>query len=124
MINGENFIKDNILDFSYILLDENRYKEEDLLEVANLVSAVFLLDSNIDEKQLLRRLKESIFILRKVTPEQFSIFKHWVNGIVKKRLQENIKQEVEDILNKSDHKEMENMVSNLERTLEKMEKNQ
>jgi Uncharacterized conserved protein len=122
LLNGEKFIQDNLIDFNYILLDVNRYTEEELLEVSNLVSAVFLLDSNVNEKQLIRRLKKSIFILRKITPEQFTIFKHWVNGIVKKRLQEDIKQEVEDILNKSDQREVENMVSNLERTLEKMEK--
>ena len=81
-------------------IDVNRYREEDLLGVANLVSAVFLLDSNIDEKQLLRRLKKSIFILRKITPEQFTIFKHWVNGIVKKRLKDDIKQEIEEVLKK------------------------
>ncbi len=122
VLNGENFIKDNIIDFSYILLDVNRYREEDLLEVANLVSAVFLLDSNIDEKQLLRRLKKSIFILRKITPEQFTIFKHWVNGIVKKRLKDDIKQEIEEVLKKSDQREVDSMVSNIEKTLERMEK--
>ncbi|WML33571.1 Rpn family recombination-promoting nuclease/putative transposase [Clostridium sp. OS1-26] len=58
VLNGENFVKDNIVDFNYILLDVNRYKEEELLEVANLVSAVFLIDSNIDEKQLIKRLKK------------------------------------------------------------------
>lgn len=33
-----------VVDFNYILFDINRYKDEELLKAANLISAVFLMD--------------------------------------------------------------------------------
>lgn len=71
--------ENNILNFKYSLFDINRYTEEELYSVANLVSAVFLLDQEMNE---------------------------------------------EEVLNKSDQEEVDFMVSNLGKTLEKLEKKQ
>ncbi|KZL88470.1 Rpn family recombination-promoting nuclease/putative transposase [Clostridium magnum] len=62
LINEKDLV---LLDKSYILPD---FKEEE----SDIVCRVNI--EEIGEKQLLRRLKKSIFILRKITLEQFIIF--------------------------------------------------
>lgn len=123
ILSGNELFEDNILNFNYMLFDINRYSDEELYDISNLVSAVFLLDQEMDEKELIRRLKKLIYILKKTSPEQFNVFKQWLKKIVKPRLTEEMQKEVDDVLDKSNQEEVEVMVSNLGKTLEKMEKN-
>ncbi len=122
VLSGYNLFENNILNFKYSLFDINRYTEEELYSVANLVSAVFLLDQEMNEEELVRRLRKIIYILKRISPEQFSIFKQWLKKIVKPRLTEELQAEVEEVLNKSEQEEVDFMVSNLGKTLEKLEK--
>ena len=122
ILSGANLFEDNILNFKYSLFDINRYTEEELYSVANLVSAVFLLDQEMSEDELVRRLRKTIYTLKKISPEQFSIFKQWLKKIVKPRLTKDLQKEVEDVLDKSNQEEVDFMVSNLGRTIEKIEK--
>lgn len=122
VLKGHELIEENLVDFNYILLDINRFNESELLEVANLVSAVFLLDQDVDERQLIRRLRKIVYILKRIKPEQFDIFKQWLKGIIKPRLSEDISHEIEETLNSSNQMEVEYMVYNLQRTLERLER--
>lgn len=122
ILNGYELFEENILDFNYVLFDVNRYDEEELYELSNLVAAVFLLDQDMDEKKLVRRLRRMIFLLKKISPEQFSVFKQWLKKIVKPRLDEELQQEIDGILDKSSQEEVDFMVYNLERTLDNIEK--
>ncbi|TCO68983.1 Rpn family recombination-promoting nuclease/putative transposase [Marinisporobacter balticus] len=122
ILNGYELFEENILDFNYTLFDINRYEEEELYTIANLVSAVFLLDQEMDEKKLIRRLRRSISILKKISPEQFSVFKQWLKKIIKPRLDEKLQSEIEKILDKSNQEEVDFMVYNLEKTLDNIEK--
>ena len=105
-----------------MLFDINRYSDEELYSVSNLVSAVFLLDQEMDEEELIRRLRKLIYILKKISPEQFSVFKQWLKKIVKPRLTEDMQKEVDEVLDKSNQEEVDFMVSNLGKTLDKMER--
>lgn len=67
-------------------------------------------------------MKLLIYILKKISPEQFSVFKQWLKKIVKPRLTEEMQKEVDEVLDKSNQEEVDFMVSNLGRTLEKMER--
>lgn len=64
----------------------NRYSDEELYGMSNLVSAVFLLDQEMNEEELIRRLRKMIYILKRISPEQFTVFKQWLKKIVKPRL--------------------------------------
>jgi hypothetical protein len=60
-----------VLDFNYILFDVNRYKDEELYEMANLIASVFVLDQTMNHKELIRRLRKLIMVLRKLTQDEF-----------------------------------------------------
>ena len=53
-----------IVSFKYILIDVNRYHKQTLLDLANLIGAVFLLDQEIDSKEYRNRLLGIVPILR------------------------------------------------------------
>ena len=122
ILSGYELFEDNILDFNYMLFDINRYEDEELINMSNLVSAIFLLDQEMNEEELIRRLRKIIYVLKKISPEQFSVFKQWLKNIVKPRLKEEMQEEVDDVLNKSNQEEVDVMVSNLGKTLENIEK--
>lgn len=120
ILQGQELFEGNILDFNYILFDVNRYNKEDLLEIANMVSLFFLLEQDITKEELVKRLRSSVFVLKRIKPEQFYVFKRWLKGIVKPRLDENSQREVEDILDNTNQEEVDNMVSNLGKTLDRI----
>lgn len=122
ILSGYELFEDNILNFNYMLFDINRYSDEELYSISNLVSAVFLLDQEMDEKELIRRLRKLIYILKKISPEQFSVFKQWLKKIVKPRLTEEWQGEIDEVLDKSNQMEVDSMVHNLEKTLDNIEK--
>ena len=122
MLSGYELFEDNIVNFKYMLFDINRYDDEELLNMSNLVSAIFLLDQEMNEEELIRRLRKIIYVLKKISPEQFSVFKQWLKNIVKPRLREEMQEEVDDVLNKSNQEEVDVMVSNLGKTLDNIEK--
>ncbi|WP_425449753.1 Rpn family recombination-promoting nuclease/putative transposase [Dethiothermospora halolimnae] len=122
ILNGYELFEDNILDFSYILFDINRYEEKELYNLSNLVSSIFLLDQEIDQKELIRRLTKMKYILKKISPEQFDVFKQWLKKIIKPRLDKDMEKDVDEVLDKSNQKEVDKMVHNLERTLDNIKK--
>ena len=122
MLSGYELFEDNIVNFKYMLFDINRYDDEELLNMSNLVSAIFLLDQEMNEEELIRRLRKIIYVLKKISPEQFSVFKQWLKNIVKPRLKEEMQKQVDDVLNKSNQEEVDVMVSNLGKTLDNIEK--
>ena len=122
ILSGYELFEDNILDFNYMLFDINRYDDDELINMSNLVSAIFLLDQEMNEEELIRRLRKIIYVLKKISPEQFSVFKQWLKNIVKPRLKEEMQKQVDDVLNKSNQEEVDVMVSNLGKTLDNIEK--
>ncbi|MDU5724335.1 MAG: Rpn family recombination-promoting nuclease/putative transposase, partial [Clostridium butyricum] len=122
ILSGYELFEDNILDFNYMLFDINRYDDDELINMSNLVSAIFLLDQEMNEEELIRRLRKIIYVLKKISPEQFSVFKQWLKNIVKPRLKEEMQKQVDDVLNKSNQEEVDVMVSNLGKTLDNIQK--
>jgi flagellar biosynthesis/type III secretory pathway protein FliH len=87
-----------------------------------MVSTVFLLDKEISREDLIRRLRLTVYALKKITLEQFDILKTWLKGIMKPKLDEKSRVEVEEILEKSSQREVNSMVSNLGKTIENIVK--
>ncbi|AUG57302.1 Rpn family recombination-promoting nuclease/putative transposase [Acetivibrio saccincola] len=120
MLDGSEIFSNHVLDFNYILFDVNRYEEEELLGLANLISGVFLLDQKIDSEQLKDRLVKMIEILGDLSEEEFGLFKGWLKWILKPRISEELRFKIDDILEKSRPTEVENMVYNLANTIDEM----
>ncbi|MCC9294265.1 Rpn family recombination-promoting nuclease/putative transposase [Clostridium sp. WLY-B-L2] len=118
VLSGGELFGENIIDFRYILFDIYRYDENNLKAMANMVSTVFLLDKEISREDLIRRLRLTVYALKKITPEQFDILKTWLKGIMKPKLDEKSRVEVEEILEKASQREVNSMVSNLGKTIE------
>lgn len=118
ILSGYQLFDENILDFNYILFDINRYSNDELYNISNLVSAIFLLDQQMDQEEIIRRLRKMIYILKKISPEQFDVFKQWLKNIIKPRLEANLQEQVDEIIEKSNQQEVDSMVSNLGKTLD------
>nr|WP_244262315.1 Rpn family recombination-promoting nuclease/putative transposase [Thermoanaerobacter wiegelii] len=114
-IDSYELFGENIVDFKYILIDVNRYSEEELLQLSNLIGSVFLLDRRVGREELIERLKKLTDVLKDISEDEFILLKNWFLSIVSRFLPEERKREVREILEGS--KGVEFMISNLERTL-------
>ena len=103
------------VDFNYILLNVNGYPDEELLELSNLISLVFLIDKTKDYEEMMATLEKMIEPLRKISPEEFLMFKHWLINIATSGMTKEQKKEVEEAV--EDSEEVENMRYNLERAI-------
>jgi predicted transposase/invertase (TIGR01784 family) len=118
VLSGGELFGENTIDFRYILFDIYRYDESQLESMANMVSTIFLLDKEISKEDLMKRLRLTAYVLKKITPEQFDILKIWLKSIMKPRLDDESKVKVEEILEKSSQEEVDSMVSNLGKTID------
>lgn len=103
------------VDFKYILLNVNSYPDEELMELSNLISMVFLIDKTKDYGEMMATLKKMIEPLRKISPEEFLMFKHWLINIATSGMTIEQKKGVEEAV--EDSEEVENMRYNLERAI-------
>ena len=90
-------------------------KEEELLNIANLVSSVFLMDQDMDIIALKSRLRALIGILKNTTTEQFEGFKKWLLYIIRSRVPKKDRQEIEKVIHEAQAKEVEHMGYNREK---------
>lgn len=74
----EDMFGPELIDFEYILIDVARYREEDLLAVANTIGSVFLLDQTRDKEELQGRLNKLLGIMRQMPEENQQKFFAWI----------------------------------------------
>lgn len=109
-----------MLNFEYILLDINRYGKKELLQLSNLISAVFLLDQDAEDiEEILERLNELIDVLKSLSPVEYSLFKRWVKKIIMKRFPKEHHKEMEKLIDNA--KEVDVMISGFERNIIKVQ---
>ncbi|WP_125006353.1 Rpn family recombination-promoting nuclease/putative transposase [Clostridium tagluense] len=120
VLSGYELFEDNIVDFKYMLFDVNRMDDEELLDIATVISSVFSLDqSGIDDEEIIRRLKViGRFIRMKATKDQSQIFRNWIVNILQNRMDGEMKNCIQDAFEKTGEMEVDDMVSNLGRNLE------
>lgn len=107
-----------VLDFKYILFDVRRYKDEELLELANLIATVFFIDKTKDKStDLINRLKEVVTKIQKLENEDMNLMCNWIKNVVSRGLNSESKREIEDIFQKEGT--VENMVYGIERVIKK-----
>ncbi|MDN5301040.1 MAG: hypothetical protein PWQ60_554 [Thermoanaerobacteraceae bacterium] len=116
ILNGYEIFKQHVLDFEYILIDVNRYSEEELMGLSNLIGAVFLIDQKADIEKLKQRLQKLIDVLKKLSPEEFLLFKTWLKRVIVRGLPEKEKRGLSEVIEESE--EVDEMIYNLERALQ------
>lgn len=107
----------HVLDFEYILVDVNRQEEEHLLELANLMGAIFLLDQKADYQLLMQRLRRLLRTFRGMTPDEFQLLKNWILFILQRKQPEHYG-EITRLVEKARPEEAMEMIYNLEKTLD------
>jgi predicted transposase/invertase (TIGR01784 family) len=112
--------KEFVVDFKYILIDVNRYDKQALMDLANLIGAVFLLDQSVDFKDYMNRLLGIGPILREFDTKSFQLFASWLKMILSVKLPDKARQEIIKILDESKPEEAEQMVTNIEKIIENL----
>jgi predicted transposase/invertase (TIGR01784 family) len=82
LLANEQMFSSELLNFEYILIDVERYNEEDLLAVANTIGAVFFLDQTEDRQELTERLHKLMHTIQKMPEENRRKFTTWMSNIV------------------------------------------
>ena len=107
------------LDFQYILINVHSYKEKELLELADLFGAVFLVDQAEDLENIITRLKLLADTIKNLDWEEFGLFTSWVENILTRNMKPDSKKEIVKMLQDTRPEEVEEMISNVERVLKK-----
>jgi len=116
---GYQLFEDYVLDFKYFLLDVKRYTEEELLELANLIGSVFLVDQRKrDIMGLFDLLKRLLDILKKLPSRHIKIFFRWLTYVVVPLLPKPLQRKAIEEMKKAQPEEVEKVISNLGRSIE------
>lgn len=86
VIARENLFGSHLIDFEYILLDVVRYKEQDLLELANTIGSVFMLEQAKDRTDLQNRLSQLMGVIKQLPEDNRERLFTWMDGILAKRM--------------------------------------
>lgn len=108
MLDQSGVFGDNVLDFRYILFDVKRYDEKKLLELANVIGGIFLIDQKSSYDELLTRIKLLAMKLKDISSEDFELLKTWFKNIVTRGMPEEKAVELERIIDQTE--EVESMV--------------
>lgn len=122
ILDGEELFGSNLLNFEYILLDVNRYQDEELLQLSNTIGATFLLDKSrgMDEFRLL--WKKLAVSLRNVSEQELVIFVRWLRYVIGPRLPADQQNRLEEEMKQLKNEEVKKMVfANLEKNLNAIE---
>ncbi len=111
---GHEKFGEHALNFKYILIDVNRYSDDYLLELSNLIGSVFMLDKKIGASdELSNKLVRLINVLKNFTSEDMTLFKNWFKIISSKNLPPDDQKEIENILERE--RNVESMVYAIEK---------
>jgi len=113
----------HLLDFNYILFDVNRYTDEDLLTMANLMSCVFFIDKQMTPNELIERTKKATGTISTLSPEEFRQFITWYRHVILERFPEEQREQVGRVLDEANPWEVEKMVYSLQIALDEMKEN-
>lgn len=120
IVSRSEIFGDNIINFKYELLDVNRYEKEELVDLGNIISAIFMLDQKVDFLEFIDRLKEIALTFNNLDDKQKMLLKHWLRNVMSDELKDELKDNIENILN-VDKSEVAIMTSNISKTIKEMQ---
>ena len=112
-LHGNELFEEYILNFRYILIDVNRFDEDELLKLQNLIGSVFLLDQKGNAETTIEKLKKLAGALQKLNKEDSQLFKAWVVRVLSMGMSEQHQERIRKII--EENEEAESMVYNLQR---------
>lgn len=86
LFDGDDSLKKYIPNFEYILIDVNRYSDEELLNIANLISSVFFLNKTKDDGDAIERLEIVVKNVSKKCEEEQRAFIKWSKTMFSKKM--------------------------------------
>lgn len=116
VINKNELFGNNIIDFEYILIDINKYEKEELMELKNIASAVFLLDQKVDIEEFVSRVKDIALEFNSLKEEQKILLKHWLRNTLSDEIKGKLGENIENILI-ANKEEVDVMTSNISKTI-------
>ena len=116
-LNGYELFGEHVLDFRYSLVNVHEYNEDELLELENLLGAVFLLDQCKNFIELITRLKKLAKIISKMNKNEFNLFVTWAKNTLTRILSPKQRKKFVEILENANPGEVEEMITNVERVL-------
>jgi predicted transposase/invertase (TIGR01784 family) len=108
---------DEVLDFSYLLIDIWRYDEQELFRKGNLISSVFLLDRTEEAPEVVKRITEMIHIIKQLPKSEREQFWGWVTRILSRKLPQSQNEEIATIVKQSTEDEVDMMITNIEKAI-------
>ena len=100
-LNGYELFGEHVLDFRYSLVNVHEYDEDELLELENLLGAVFLLDQCKNFIEIIKCLKKLAKILGKLNKVEFRLFVTWAKNTLTRFMSPKQKEKVIEILDKA-----------------------
>lgn len=116
IISKSELFGNNIIDFQYILIDINKYEKEELMQLGNIASAVFLLDQKVDFEEFISRVKDIALGFNRLSEQQKMLLRHWLNNTLSTEIKDKLGNRIEDILI-SKKEEIDVMTSNISKTI-------
>lgn len=116
VVNQSELFENNIINFEYILIDINKYEKEELMELKDIVSAVFLLDQKVDVEEFISRVKDIAINFNSLTEEQKMILRRWLRMTLNEELKDKLGESIEDILI-AEKEEVKRMTANISKTI-------
>ncbi len=107
------------VNFRYHLFNVRSYDEAELLELSNLISVVFKLDSTDSIEEILTAIVEFTDVIKGLTKEEFKLFTDWTKQILAGNLPEKDKEKLSQVLDEARLEEVELMITNVERVIKK-----
>jgi predicted transposase YdaD len=117
-LHGVELFGKELLDFEYVLIDIQRYKEHDLYKISNVMSTVFLLDRKDRIKDIVTILNKMKTLFETVPEDKYALFRRWIKLVINRNLPADQRQEVEQIVDEfQEPKEVSLMASRLEKAM-------
>ncbi len=114
---GHELFGDYLVNFKYHLISIHDYSDEQLLSLSNLIGTVFMLDKVTGLEEIIDGFNKTIETIKKLTPEEFTLFKEWSGKILARNLPEKNKKEISNIVTNTRLEEADMMITNLERVI-------
>jgi len=116
VISKSELFGNNIIDFEYILIDINKYEKEQLMELKNIASAVFLLDQKVDIEEFISRVKDIAIGFNTLSEEQKIMLRRWLKNTLSDEIKDKLGERIEDLLI-ANKEEVAIMTSNISKTI-------
>jgi len=110
-----------VIDFSYILLDVNKYDIESLSRIGSLISAVFMLDKKQSGADLTKTLRKALESVKGLSPDEQTALISWIEDVFLKKAGDKREFVAEALENLKSERKVDDMTYAIERLFDEYE---